>query len=266
MKNTIQSTFCKLGYYSKPDFIIIGTQKGGTSGLFSILRNHTYIEPSLTKEVHYFDNDEWYNEHKIFQYHSFFPLPYRIKKNAKVFEATPLYIFHPEVASRLYSYNPNLKLIIVLRDPAERAFSAWTMRHHNFKTNKNRSLHDPRSFSDAISDEFENFKTETFYDNRISYVKRGIYHQQIENYLKYFKREQLLIIESNDLRKHSDDVLKKVQRYIDVPYEKLAFETSNKSKVNEKEKYAQDINRLREFYKPHNDSLFKLLGKTYDWT
>ncbi len=265
MENTIRKTLVKLGYHSKPDFIIIGVQKGGTSGLYSILKNHSLISSSSIKEVHYFDDDDWYNQNKTFQYHLFFPLPHCLSRKSKVFEASPLYVFHPDVASRLYSYNPNLKLILLLRDPAERAFSAWTMYHHHFKTGKFSHLHDPRSFSDAISDEIEKIENESFNENRVSYVKRGFYHLQIEKYLSYFNMQQLLIIESKSLREHSGDTLMKIQDFIEVPNEELSFINSNKSRINEKEKYVEEINSLREFYKPYNDKLFKLIGENYDW-
>ena len=265
MKSKIRQTLAKLGYYTKPDFIIIGAQKSGTTGLFDILDKHSCIASSAMKEVHYFDNDEWFNNNKLFEYHSVFPLPYKLNAKSKAFEASPMYIFHPEVASRLHHYNPNLKLILSLREPAQRAFSAWTMYHHHFKTGKYSYLHDPRTFSEAITEEINGIEKESYYTNPISYVKRGIYHLQIEKYLEYFKKEQLLIFEANTLRKQPDQVLKTIQNFIDVPHEKLDFISSNSSKLNEKDKYKNDIISLQEFYKPYNEKLFNLLGERYDW-
>ena len=265
MNLKIREAFVKLGYYTKPDFIIIGVQKAGTTGLFRILEKHSNIVSVKEKEIHYFDNDDWYNENKISQYHSYFPLPHTINKKTKVFEATPLYIFHPEVAYRLHKYNPDLKLILMLREPAERAFSAWTMYNHHFKTGISKHLHDPRSFSKAIAEEIKTIQNESYTDNKVSYVKRGIYHQQIEKYLQYFNKEQLLILEAKSLRHQTDQVLQNIQDFIGVPYEKIGFESANSSRVNEKEKYLNDINNLKEFYKPYNEKLFDLIGKKFDW-
>lgn len=265
MKVKIREALLKVGYATKPDFIIIGAQKGGTSALFHTLKNHTYTIPSAVKEVHYFDDDEWYNKKRVFEYHSFFPLPKFFHPKRKAFEATPLYIFHPEVPHRLYKFNPRLKLIITLRDPAERAFSAWTMYHHHFKSGNNTRYHDPRTFSNAISDQIENMENESFYDNKIAYVKRGIYHEQIERYFSYFPKDQLLIIDSNELKNRPDDVLKRIQDFIEIPYEKLKPINANSRRVDERDKYLDDIKFLKEFYKPHNERLFALIGERFEW-
>ncbi len=265
MKRKIRKTLARLGYCTRPDFIIIGAQKCGTSGLFKMLEAHSHMAPSLVKEVHYFDNDQWYQKQNIHEYHSFFPFPKDISKGSKVFEATPLYIFHPEVASRLYNYNPKLKLILLLRDPAERAFSAWTMFHHHFKTGKHAHLHDPRPFSTAINKEIQQLENTSYNDNRIAYVKRGIYDTQIKTYLKHFNSDQLLILESKALKTQSSKTLKTVQQFIGVPYEELPYKSQNVSKVSEKELYKDDINALRAFYQPHNERLFELIGETWDW-
>jgi len=183
IKNLIKSFLVRIGYSSRPDFLIIGAQKAGTTGMFDILNQHSKLQGSLKKEIHYFDNDAWYKNKKYHQYHYYFPLPFKIAINTKLFEATPIYLFHPKGAQRLQSYNSNLKLIILLRNPVERAFSAWTMAHHHFKEGAFKKYQDPRSFTEAINNELDNFDQLSFYDDRKAYVKRGIYHNQIERYI-----------------------------------------------------------------------------------
>lgn len=263
MRKKIYETLVKLGYHKKPDFIIIGAQKGGTSGLFGTLEQHTRILPPLVKEVHYFDDDEWYNQKKLHEYHSFFPTS-GLRKT-KTFEASPLYVFHPHVAERLHEYKPDLKLILLLREPASRAFSAWSMYHHFFNAERSPCLHDPRPFSVAISEEIERLETESYYENTISYVKRGIYYKQIEKYLAWFKREQLLILESSILMNSPSETLKTIQNFIGVPHEELPLRRKNIGKLNEKEKYENEILRLKQFYKPYNDRLFSLIGENFSW-
>jgi len=265
IKEKIRKKLIKLGFNSKPDFIIIGTQKGGTSGLYDILKNHQKIKPSLTKEIHYFDNDEWYNKNKIEDYHSFFSLSFKQKKSFKIFEATPMYLYHPSVAKRLYDYNKDLKLIVLLRDPVERAFSAWTMYHHHFKTGKYSNLYDPRSFDSAITEEIKTLKKQTFTSNKRAYIDRGIYYKQIERYYKFFDRDQILIIQSKKLKESPSLTLNKIQNFIEVPEQKLKYVNSNSSSINEKEKYANEFKMLSKFYKPHNEKLFELIGKNFDW-
>ncbi|MBN2867073.1 MAG: sulfotransferase domain-containing protein [Flavobacteriaceae bacterium] len=265
MKEKIRKKLIKLGFNSKPDFIIVGTQKGGTSGLYDILKNHPKIKPSLTKEIHYFDNDDWYNKNKIEDYHSFFPLSFEQNKSYKTFEATPMYLYHPNVAKRLYNYNKDLKLIILLRDPVERAFSAWTMYHHHFTEGKHSRFHDPRTFDIAIKEEIEDLKNETYHSNKRAYVNRGIYYKQIERYYKLFDRNQILIIQSKKLKQLPSLTLNIIQNFIEVPEQKLKYVTSNSSSINEKERYADEFEMLSKFYKPHNKKLFELIGKNFDW-
>ncbi len=254
-----------IGYTAKPDFLIIGAQKAGTSSLFSILKQHQFIKPSSTKEIHYFDQDDWYNKKRLYQYHSYFPFPHDLSKNDKVFEATPRYLYHPKVAERLYNYNKNLKLIVMLRNPAERALSSWTMFHHNFQTGNKSYLFEPRSFKEVIETDLKTIDTDDFYTTQRGYVKRGIYHFQIENYFKYFNRNQIHFLEDIDLKNDFENTLRKIFLFIGVPYEELKLEFLNKSSVNTKDSYHLEIEMLKEFYKPYNKKLYELLGKDYRW-
>lgn len=267
MKKAFKNFLVKNGYYSKPDFIIIGAQKAGTTGLFFTLSKHSLIVEGSKKEIHYFDNDDWYAKNELHTYHSFFPLPFSLPKGAKLFEATPIYIFHPEVAKRLHQYNPNLQLILILRNPADRAFSAWTMYHHHFnaKTGLYEDLHDPRTFTEAVEEELAVIEHSTYYEDKKAYVKRGLYHYQVEEFLKYFPKEQILFLESKDLKKSFEQNLAKVQDFIGVPQEDLHIIQANKSKISDKELYTKDIQKLKEFYKPHNEKLFELIGQEYQW-
>ncbi|NNC84553.1 MAG: hypothetical protein HKN75_00625 [Bacteroidia bacterium] len=254
-----------IGYTSRPDFIIIGAQKAGTTSLFNILNQHSLIKGSNKKEIHFFDDDHWYSHNRIYQYHTYFPLPHNVKRGSKVFETTPIYIFHPEAAYRLHKYNPRIKLILILRNPTERAFSSWTMYHHHFKTGKDSYFHDPRSFTEAVQDDLDKLEKITFSEDRISYVKRGIYHYQIEEYLKYFPKEQILFLENSELKNQFEKTSQKIQSFVGVPFEKLNMTELNKGKINDKELYLNDIVKLQNFYAPHNKKLFKLINKEFDW-
>lgn len=265
MRKRFRRFLVKAGYYSYPDFIIIGAQKAGTLSLFTILNQHSKLKGSIRKEIHYFDNDQWYLQGKLYQYHSFFPLPIDVPQGGKLFEATPIYLFHPEVAYRLHKYNPKLKLIVLLREPSAIAFSAWTMYHNRFKTGVFKNLYDPRTFSEAVADELDNLEQTSFYDNKAAYVKRGIYYYQLENYYKYFNVDQILIIENNELKENFDNTISKISSFLNIPNEKLKLLELNKSEVNEKIKYIEDIQKLKEFYKPSNRKLFQLIGKEFNW-
>jgi phage anti-repressor protein len=258
-------TLVNRGYHSKPDFIIIGVQKAGTSALFNILNQHSLIIGSATKEIHYFDKDSWYNTAKLSEYHAFWPLPFKIPERAKLFEATPIYIYHPHVAQRLFEYNPNLRLILILRNPSERALSAWTMYNFQFSKGKRIDLHDSRTFRQAVIQDIRNIKTDNYYCNGRGYVKRGLYLHQIKNYLKYFNKDQLLILESQEIRNEFDLTLQRIYEFLGIPPEKLELKQINARRLNNHNLYQEEIQLLNEFYYSYNEDLFNFLGYRYNW-
>ncbi len=105
------------------DFLIAGVQKGGTFSLYRLLERHPEISLSKAKEVHFFDNGEidW-SSPRYGPYHRNFP---RWREGQVRGEATPIYIYWPEALERIRTYNPDIKLILLLRDPIERTYSAW---------------------------------------------------------------------------------------------------------------------------------------------
>lgn len=254
------------GLSTKPDFIIIGAQKAGTSALFTILKQHKDLVGAYKKEVHFFDHDSVYSKNNYARYHSYFPLSFQLPNDFRLYEATPSYLYHPRVAQRLHEYRPDLKLIIVLREPAQRALSAWTMYHYLFEQVKSfRPWHDPRSFQEAISEEIRNVEADNYYSNLRGYVKRGLYYDQIQEYLKYFNRDQLLVLEHDELKSHFDHTVERITEFLEVPYQKLHPVTKNPSRIVTKNQYAAELSALREFYSPHNQKLYSLLGTTYNW-
>ena len=253
----------RLGYYSRPTFVVIGAQKSGTTALHSILAQHSQISASDRKEIHYFDNDDWYSKKgSVHEYHEYFPLPHRSSRH--VFESTPIYLYHPAVARRLQRYNPKLKLIALLRNPAERALSAWKMYHHTFRSGPYRHLHDPRSFGEAVREELRNLDSTDFYTDPIAYVKRGIYHEQLQAVLDRFPRDQVLVLQAKKLRLAFDATLTRTLDFLDVDPEPLEPKTENISPTDQ-QSHADVIGQLKEFYRPHNARLFEMIGERYDW-
>src|SRR5437773_9217482 len=108
------------------DFVIGGTQKGGTSALDSFLRQHPEIcMPQTKKELHYFDKEENFDGPPNYKkYHANFKAE---PQHRVIGEATPIYMYWNAAPGRIWTYNPEMKWILVLRNPVERAFSAWNM-------------------------------------------------------------------------------------------------------------------------------------------
>lgn len=187
-------------YQSRPAFLIVGVEKGGTTALHAMLLRHRRIAGASTKEIHFFDNDQWYGRHDaILQYHSHFPRPHRAPWGTLLFEATPAYFYHCDAATRIHRYDPRIKIIVVLRDPVERALSAWKMYHHQFRSGYFSQWHDQRSFAEAIELELQEIEHCNVRNNRIAYVKKGVYVEHLSRYLSQFPANQILILESTAL-------------------------------------------------------------------
>lgn len=160
-------------YRKLPDFLIIGAQKSGTSSLFHYLGQHPALRPAFRKEVHYFDGglkngESWYRSH--------FCLDSPGGHQAvKAFEASPLYLFHPLAARRIHDRIPGMKLVVVLRNPVERAISQYfhSRRHGRESLPLMEALQqEDERLAAAIRN--ENYEDESFIHH--SYKRRGLYH------------------------------------------------------------------------------------------
>lgn len=187
-------------------FIICGTQKGGTTALDHYMRSHSEICMAIKKEVHFFDNDKYFlNGSKPYKkYHKFF----NPKKNHRVIgESTPIYMYWVNAMQRIFDYNPKMKLIMILRNPTERAFSNWNMERQRKREN--------RTFSEAINDEIKqlnkNKQSRTY-----SYIKRGLYSEQLKGILKIFKQDQLLCLKNESLKERPEKTLIQVSKFLKI--------------------------------------------------
>jgi hypothetical protein len=273
------------GYHSRPSFLIIGAQKSGTSALSNYLSKHPSIRSACKKEIHFFDRDIAHARGYAW-YHSHFPLPYEIQRGAITFEATPSYLYRSKSARRIYEYESNIKLIIVLRNPVDRAYSQWNMYRihlsqnpqylYNFtrdsdtnvrqwvdKILASESFHD---FDEAIEEELDII----FAGNSTpepSYLRRGMYHQQINRYLMYFDLERIQVIDSRSLMHRPVSILNQVTQFLGLPsFNWLSQEFS----LVHARPYQREISEkirllLQKFYRPHNERLYELLGCNFGW-
>ena len=119
-----------------PDFVIIGAQKSGTTSLYNFIIKHPTIAPASQRELHYFSGQYRFGEQ---WYRSNFPTNlsrrYFYKKTKQKLlsgEASPTYMFHPIASDRMKNILPDIKLIAILRNPVDRAYSQY---HHNIRRN-----------------------------------------------------------------------------------------------------------------------------------
>lgn len=267
----------------KPDFLIVGAQKSGTTSLFSYLEEREGFLGSKPKEVHYFDRednfekgDSWYHSHFI----------KRPGQKGLFFEASPEYLSRWKVAPRVKAYNPELKIIILLREPIARAYSAWNMYRQwsndgvvpwgiaNDQHGKSESpiyraffKNGCPSFSDYIQLEMELIeKGDT--EEEPSLIRRGLYKQQIERYVELFGWDKVLVLGFNELAGDSEAIIRKCHEFLGVPYQ--APDLVGEKEIKNKRAYpskisSADLEILKNFYEKPNQELFDYLGFQPDW-
>lgn len=172
-------------------FLVAGAQKAGTTALFDYLAEIPALELPGIKEAHFFDEEgklDW-DAPDYAPYHALFGDPDRMWG-----EATPIYLYWPNALERIRAYNPAMKLILLFRDPIERAWSHWKMEYARGK--------ETEPFAWCIRDGRARMADGTPYPgfHRVySYVERGYYGRQLARALALFPREQLLLLGSDDL-------------------------------------------------------------------
>ena len=168
-----------------PNFICPGAAKAGTTSIYEVLVQHPDVFLShVNKEAHFFDYDDNYKKGLQWYSETFF----KEYKNQKVVgDITPLYMYLPAAVERIYNdLGNNIKFVFMLRDPVERAYS-------QYKFNVKRSF-EKESFPVAIALETERLQKDFFSTVHYSYIDRGMYHRQIQNFLKYFPVENMHFI------------------------------------------------------------------------
>jgi len=243
---------------SLPDFLIIGVQRGGTSSLYNYLISHPKITPATQKEIHFFD----YNFHKgVTWYKSQF------KKEGICGEASPYYIFHPHAPKRIVNLIPTIKMIILLRNPVDRAYS-----HYNHEL---RLGIENLPIEDAIKQESKRLDNETkkiiadesyysFNHQHFSYLTRGIYVEQLKKWITMFSKEQILLIKSEDFFQNPLGVTNNVFNFLELePLNQIPDTIFNRNTnppmKNEMREY------LNEYFRIPNQRLYKLIGKNFGW-
>ena len=250
-----------------PDFLIIGAQKGGTTYLYNILRRHPYFKAAIRKEIHFFDTPrfrqgvDWYRTH----------FPQQQERNGRRIitgEASPYYLFYPLAARRVAETIPQVKLIALLRNPVDRAYSDY---QHTFRQgNETLSFKEALELEEArllgekekiLAD--ENYRSINY--RRFSYIARGIYVDQLEEWHKYFDAKQLLILKSEDFFACPSETLDLVLEFLGLPERDFALE-GKRNEGGYSDPMEPDTRRwLEDFYEPHNRRLYEYLGRDFAW-
>ena len=243
-----------------PDFIIAGAPKCGTSAIYYYLSCHPQVLLSHKKEIDFY----WKNYHRgIEWYRAHFP-SLTDRADFRTGEATPNYLRFPQVASRIKDTFPQTKIIILLRNPVDRAISWHYHKLNSGLSNLNLDL------ETAIAMEIEKLATTTEAeitntgycdpDNIIS----SLYIYKIKPWIELLGREQFLILKSEEFYSNPPKVMNDVFQFLDLP----DYPLNNYPKVNEGSYQPVDPqlrNTIAEYFAPYNRQLEEYLGMGFGW-
>ncbi|KAK6983193.1 heparan sulfate glucosamine 3-O-sulfotransferase 1 [Biomphalaria glabrata] len=250
-----------------PKAIIIGAGKCGTRALLEFLQMHPYVV-AANSEVHFFDQDEHFQKGFTY-YKSKMPLSY---SNQVTIEKTPSYIWSERAIHEIYKLNRNMKLILIIKDPVVRVISQAI-----------------RSSPDNPESTFIQEHEGTLrVSNESRTVDWGIYVKYIKLWLQVFPKSQLHILESRDFVTNPTLEIQRLEYFLGIPRmitEKNFYFNKSKGFYCMRPFHLKTIvclssgkgmphpkinpileNLLYKYYRPHNEALFQLLGKRYDWT
>lgn len=249
-----------------PDFLVLGAKKCGTTALYWYLTQHPRVRPAFQKEIHFFTAAY---RRGLLWYRSFFPTRLARALAGEPFltgEATPDYLFHTYTAARIRKALPDARLIAILRNPVDRAYSSY---NHNLRAGL-----ESLSFEEALDREEERLARAGgrsprpgqfhFSLEHHSYCARGVYADQLEVWLEQVPREQLLVLATEELHGRRVETLHEALDFLDLPpWEPGELERMNVSLYPELD--ADLRRRLEAYFEPHNRRLYELLGRNLGW-
>jgi len=253
-----------------PDFLIIGSSKSGTTSLYSYLRQHPNVFAETN--IHFFEyilsnNILWYKSHFPTNIYKLY-IKWKTRHDLLSGEHVVSHLFHPLVPQRVKEIIPTVKLIVLLRNPVERAYSHYQMLVRNHL--------ERRFFIDALRSELKRIEigqkepklkiNNPDFDNAVSfsYLRHGIYVDKLKHWMNFFPKEQFLIFSTDELNSNPKYVIQQTFDFLNLP----PFEIKNleKQNVGKYEKIDEETKEfLIKFYKPHNERLYQLLDRDLHW-
>ncbi len=246
-----------------PNFIIIGAMKSGSTSLYNYICEHPCILPAAYDEIGFFDSNfhlglNWYR--------SMFPTKKQLdavrrKEGAAITgEDTPFYFWNKDARDRIQKLLPDVKLVLILRNPVDRAFSEY----NNVIRGKGVNF----SFEEYIKSDLENIKNNPLNvvqcGKKNAIISRGIYFIQLKMWQELFPHDQIFILDTNELSQKPIKTMNDVFKFLELPGHNLQRKFQSKKFVYDK---MNDDTRkkLIELYRPYNAKLYKIINRTLDW-
>jgi len=253
----------------EPSFLVVGAQRCGTTSLHRLISGHPGVAPSaLHKGVHYFDmaydkGPAWYRGH--------FPLaaPARLRRGRLPItgESSPYYMFHPLAPARIAADLPGVKLIALLRDPVDRAYSAYTHElARGFETETFDRALDLEE--ERLAGEVERMRANPYYlsaaHQHQAYTRRGHYAEQLEALYSLFPTDDVLVLDSGLFFARQPEQYARVLAHLGLPpWQPATFEHANARPRSDMPLEVR--HRLEEHFAPHDQRLGQLLGWAPSW-
>lgn len=255
-----------------PDFLIIGAAKSATTTLYAYLEQSPHVAWSLRKEAFYFNQTFHWG---LTWYRAFFPLKSAVARQARetggtvrTGEGSPDYLFHPHAARRVRKTLPRTKLVAILRNPVDRAYSFY--KHQIMRTNE------PLSFEEAVDAEEGRLQGElermerdekyaSFNRQHYSYKARGCYMDQLDRWLEHFPREQILVQITDDLHRDPQTCVNELTAFLGLPPIEVDVPKRTHEGVKIDPMGPEVRARLVEHFRPHNERLGAFLGRDLNW-
>jgi hypothetical protein len=254
-----------------PDFIVIGARCSGTTSLYAYLRAHPAVLWACRKEVHFFAGKyergtRWYRAH--------FPLAWQrltrghLGHRAVTGEASPAYLYNPVVPARVRSVCPRARLLVLLRNPVDRAFS-----HYHQLVNEGL---EKLSFAEAVDRELHVLEQHGWKGAARGtaggktpevrpYIGRGLYAEQLAHWYEHFPRDRFLTMQSEAFFRSPADHMERVFAFLGLPPRQTDRYRQHHAGRYDEEMDPQVRARLERFFAPRNARLYALLQTRYDW-
>lgn len=255
-----------------PSFILVGAQRTGTTSLYRALMSHPLIhQANFHKGVNYFD----INYHRDFAwYRGHFPtaasLSLRTRGHAGspvTFEASGYYMFHPCAAERMARHLPEVKILAMLRDPIERAFSAH--KHELARGFESEPFERALDLEEErLAGQEDRMVADPTYQSHShrhhAYTRRGHYAEQVTRMLEHFPAAQVHLVESESFFEQPERTYGQVLDFLDLPA--TMPDSFDRWNARPSSPMADSTRaRLRKHFEPHDEALAPLLGRTPAW-
>ncbi len=248
-----------------PDFVIIGAQRCGTSQFYGVLTRHPNIDRAALKEVHYFDRPGNFDR-GIEWYRLCFPPPQWTDGHKSITgEASPRYLVAPSVPERAARILPEAKLIVLLRNPVDRAYSQY---HKMVRQGEALSFEEVVEADIAWLEQHQ-YDTGASPKPPNSAVVTGLYVDHLQRWRKFFSDGQMLVLNSGDFFERTTETIDLAHDFLGLPrreFNRKSRGSRRGVKYNYEPMAPATRERLEAFFEPYNKRLYEYLGRDFGWS